>query len=501
MTTACTVALADPDNPETSFTVGDLVLGPGVSSAGSRSLLRSVAECEAAGLVLRRGETGASNALAGEAELLRVPLYWLRSEVRWTELHRQLLEAHSPTPIVADDALADLAQTIATLTGGLVTIEDMSARVLAYSRSSDEVDDLRRLSILGRSGPAEYLSLLREWGVYDRLATPEQVVEIAEHPEWGVRPRLAVGVFAGERQLGTIWVQQGQNDFPPHAQRALLGAARVTASQLVGQRRSGSASDAPDVLRKVLDGSIGHLGERDSNAPRPSERWMKRPCAVAVFEFIGGSADINEQQLQLDELARIITLHTAAYRRNALVTQLADRIYALLPELDEATGSSSAIPVLREAVATARSHLHRTVRSVIGPVVASVVVAGDSRRSADLGLSVAGDQPVTTFESVRPYLVAEAVTDMLANRPDLHDPQISDLVSTRPELAMTLLRYLDCGSDVARVAEDLKIHATTVRYRLRKATELTDHGLHSAEDRLAIHLQLRLAAQRMTVTE
>jgi DNA-binding PucR family transcriptional regulator len=156
--------------------------------------------------------------------------------------------------------------------------------------------------------------------------------------------------------------------------------------------------------------------------------------------------------------------------------------------------------VLGEAVATARSHLHRTVRSVIGPVVASVAVASSSRRSADLGLSVAGDQPVTTFESVRPYLVAEAVTDMLAKRPDLHDPQLSDLIGTRPELALTLLRYLDSGCDVAQVANDLKIHATTVRYRLRKAMELTDHGLHNAEDRLAIHLQLRLA-QRMAVIE
>src|SRR6185437_11122808 len=161
--------------------------------------------------------------------------------VSWRQLHAALtarLDRSRP----AGDELADLAQTIATLTGGLVTIEDTAARVLAYSRSSDEVDELRRLSILGRSGPAGYLALLREWGVYDRLATPEEVVEIAEHPATGMRRRLAIGVFAGERQLGTIWVQQGSTEFGPHARQALLGAARLTAEQLIGGGLAGRGS-------------------------------------------------------------------------------------------------------------------------------------------------------------------------------------------------------------------------------------------------------------------
>ncbi|MDQ1739633.1 MAG: hypothetical protein QOE53_1285, partial [Pseudonocardiales bacterium] len=244
---ATAVAVADPQDPGAPLAAGELVLGLGIGPAGAAELLASARAGGAAAVLLRRPPATEQNEQA-ELERLaaaeQVQLDWLDARYGWNELHRQLLNRLAPA-IRADDELAELAQTIATLTGGLVTIEDTSSRVLAYSRSTDEVDELRRLSILGRSGPAQYLALLREWGVYDRLASSEEVVEIAEHPESGVRRRLAVGVFAGERQLATIWLQQGSGDFEPHAEQALLGAARITAAQLVSRgRRPAGAQDA-----------------------------------------------------------------------------------------------------------------------------------------------------------------------------------------------------------------------------------------------------------------
>ncbi|MDQ2959290.1 MAG: PucR family transcriptional regulator, partial [Actinomycetota bacterium] len=230
--TGRTVGLAEHDQPSGQLVEGEIVLGIGLADQSAARLLQAAGEARAAAVILRGPSRSALTELAGRAG---IELHWLPAAVSWRELHQRLSARLSPPAVRGDDELADLAQTIAVLTGGLVTIEDTSARVLAYSRSSDEVDELRRLSILGRSGPPDYLALLREWGVYDRLAGSEEVVEIAEHPGSGVRRRLAVGVFAGDRQLGTIWVQQGSADFGPHAEQALLGAARLTAVQLVSQ--------------------------------------------------------------------------------------------------------------------------------------------------------------------------------------------------------------------------------------------------------------------------
>lgn len=406
--------------------------------------------------------------------------------VSWRQLHAALSARLDRPPMIADDELADLAQTIATLTGGLVTIEDMAARVLAYSRSSDEVDELRRLSILGRSGPADYLALLREWGIYDRLATPDEVVEIAEHPATGVRRRLAVGVFAGDRQLGTIWVQQGAAEFGAHARQALLGAARLTADQLVGRGRqprdAAPAARLADLLAGRTDPESLGLG-RDAG----------RPCAVAVL--LPGAVDGGpaEQTQRLDELAAIVTVQAAAFRRHALVGRVGNRLLMLLPALGAPEAEATleqAEAMLEQTVTVIRRHLDPAARASLGPIVPTVAQAAESARRAELVRSVQADEPVLSFSRARNRLLIRAVRDFLEEQADLADPRVAELISRDAASADTLLRYLDTGSDVGRVAAELAVHPTTVRYRLRRTSTALGIDLADPTDRLAIQLQL-----------
>ncbi|CAM5678370.1 hypothetical protein SALBM135S_09396 [Streptomyces alboniger] len=85
--------------------------------------------------------------------------------------------------------LFSLAQTVATLTQGVVSVEDGAHRVVAYAGSGDEADELRRHSLLGRNCPEPYLALLRRLGVYQRVRAGEEVVMVAEQPEPGARRR------------------------------------------------------------------------------------------------------------------------------------------------------------------------------------------------------------------------------------------------------------------------------------------------------------------------
>jgi DNA-binding PucR family transcriptional regulator len=475
------VAVADPQEPGAPLAAGELVLGVGIGPADAAALLASARAAGAAGVLLRRpagrAEAAAVDRLAASEQ---VRLEWLAAGHGWNELHRQLLHRLSPPALRADDELAELAQTIATLTGGLVTIEDTSARVLAYSRSSDEVDELRRLSILGRSGPAPYLALLREWGVYDRLSSSEEVVEIAEHPESGVRRRLAVGVFAGQRQLATIWLQQGSGDFEPHAEQTLLGAARITAAQLVSRGRRPAGSE--------LAALLGIAGEAPPRLPARLGRVAGQPCAVAVVEAGAGTGDLAAAESRLDELAAIVTVHGVAYRRGALVEQLDGRIYLLLPALETVT---SATVMLRRAMAAVRRHLDPAARAAIGPMVDSVAEAGSSRRGAELALGVAQTGPVVSFDSVRSRLLISEIENCLARQTHLVDPRITSVISTDPDGARTLLNYLETGSDVGRVASQMHLHPTTVRYRLRRVGQAIGIDLSDGPDRFAVHVQLR----------
>jgi len=138
------VVILDPDDAPDSR-AGDLVL---VIGARGRS---------AAGHVRAAGKRGATAVAVKDAEPLRqtaadagVALLDVRAEVRWEQLEslsRNVVSAARGTADAdAGEVLGDLfslAQTIAALTGGSVSIEDTANRVLAYSRSSDEVDEPR----------------------------------------------------------------------------------------------------------------------------------------------------------------------------------------------------------------------------------------------------------------------------------------------------------------------------------------------------------------------
>src|SRR5699024_8618340 len=94
-------------------------------------------------------------ALRTEAEEAGLALLAVRSEVRWDQLQSVCRNIIDNARLASADDLTEssgdlfsMAQTIARLTGGLVSIEDPASRVLAYS-SGAEVDELRRLSVLG----------------------------------------------------------------------------------------------------------------------------------------------------------------------------------------------------------------------------------------------------------------------------------------------------------------------------------------------------------------
>ena len=68
----------------------------------------------------------------------------------------------------------------------------------------------------------------------------------------------------------------------------------------------------------------------------------------------------------------------------------------------------------------------------------------------------------------------------------LRDPAHAPLVDT-------LEAYLDLAGDARATAEALSLHRATMYYRLNRIEEITGARLKTGDDRLALHLGLRLA--------
>ncbi|MDQ2706342.1 MAG: helix-turn-helix domain-containing protein [Actinomycetota bacterium] len=505
------VAILDPDDDSRDHH-DELVLVIGVRGRESVPVLRAAARSGASVVAVK--DSAAARGSAGSLANLDsgVALLVVRPAVRWDQLVmllRERLDAaelqHHPVrpgPIGIGNDLFALAEDTALATGGIVTIEDAGNRVLAYSRSDDDVDELRRLSILGWQGPEPYLRMLREWGVFDRLRAGEQVVHVEEHPEIGIRARLAVGIRAGNRYLGTIWVQQRGARVAPRAEEALVGAARLAAAEIL-RRRTGSAlgrGSRQDLLtgRASPDLVAGRLGLDPNTA------------ALVVGFGAQVSPDASARELHREQALGLVAVYATAHHRHALVGLVGDRVYAVLPgDRTCPPAQAGVLSWVRHAVEMLRARTGNDVCTGIGLPARELSGVAEARSEADRVLDAllrrggghsGGGQSVATIGELRSEVLLAEALDLLAGRPELGHPGVAALAAHDAErggeLVSSVMTYLDSLGDVSAAAAALNVHPNTLRYRLRRARKLSGIDLDDPSERLACHLQLLLVSRR-----
>ncbi len=399
--------------------------------------------------------------------------------------------------------LFGLARTVAALTNGMVSIEDDRSVVLAYSASDDTADEVRRMSILGREGPADYLRRLREWGVFDRLRRTDEVVEVPADVGLGLRRRLVVSIRAlddpaaadatGIRPvLGTIWVQEGHQPLSRDAQAALRGASAV-AARLITRSLNAPSNEAMQIQRL--------LGARGGGVDVPSlaaalSISMSGPAVVIGFTALDG-----ERSSSLAELSSALRLHASAYARESLVTVIGTRVYVLLPRT---TSPSGVTAWTGRTIERLRAHSGVDLRAAVAAPVANLADVGAARVEVDRVLDATGpDRRVTTLADSRTPVLLGEITDLIAGRDDLRDPRVAALVDYDQRhgssMRASVEEYLRYSGDVRTAAEALRIHPNTLRYRIGRAEALLDLDLADPAARLLVELQL-MVLRRLDTT-
>lgn len=508
------VAILDPDD-EFRDHHDELVLIIGVRGREALSLLRAAARSRAAAVAVKTGPAAAGD-LAAAAEAAGIALLAVGPQVRWDQLASLLRERLETAELVSlpgggpasdssGEALFALAEATALVTGGIVSIEDAGNRVLAYSRSDDAVDELRRLSILGWQGPESYMRMLREWGVLDRLRDGERVVRVDARPELGVRARLAVGIRAGSRYLGTIWVQQRfapeSAPFAERAEEALVGASRLAAAEILRRRTGAGPASGDAQLVELLTGR--------ANTDLVAGRLGLDPSATALVVGFGGPVepDVPVRELHHDQLRSVVSVYATAYHRTALITAHEHRVYAVLSGVRPGAGPDD--PALRawvrHAVEMARGQTGVAWWAGISAPVPSLAGLSSAHTEVDRvldALARAGavrgaNPPVAGISELRTELLLGELLDLLAARPELGSPGVGALVADDAErggaLVGSVLAYLDALGDVRTAAAGLHVHPNTLRHRLRRARTVSGIDLDQPRERIACHLQLLLA--------
>ncbi len=360
------------------------------------------------------------------------------------------------------DQVQDLVDTVAELTGAPVTLEDRDLLLVASSGHDDDIDDVRRRSILRRRSDPRVQELFAGFGIA-RATGPLRIPGDAAS---GRLARWCLPVRWRGVTYGYLWL------LDPHE--------RVREEHL-------------DRVRDALDLVAAHLATRARTADRTT--W-------AVGELL--STDAGSRARAVEELQRdgLLTPTVAVVAIAPVDGGPTGAVNGWLlprggpvrrrrpprgPRRPDAAGGRDVAE--RAAAALVSQHPGGLAVGVSGVVAAGSAHTGWQQADAALRSGGAGVREWERLGALRlhalgdPAALADVVLDERARR----------LLATEPDLVLTARTYLDLAGSAQRTAEALSIHRQTLYYhRLRRITAVSGFDLDDGRDRLALHLALVL---------
>lgn len=489
----------------------DVVLAVGVAadSDGARGLLSAAAGADVAAVVFQIDDYAPASLIA-HANAVGATVVGISAEMPWGHLYTLIRNAvamavtsEKSLPGVALGDLSALANAIATVAGGPVTIEDRQSRVLAYSSTGGTVDGARQQTILDRRVPAEWVKRHQETGIFAQLLSCGDPIEVPAEADLGYRRRLAIAVRAGSEYLGSIWLAETEEGFAPDAADALRQVAPVASVHLLHYQavQAAECEMRTEALRHLLDGYIvPDRLLRDRLGLEPTE-----PVTVLAIRAPELSRlSPGQRQRALD----VVAIECSAFGCQATCEFMHDAVYALIPT-PLGVQDEDLCRVARRCLDSLSKLTKPPIWAGIGGTAASVEHTSRSRAEADQVLQVLSARDgevsaVASISEVQSSVVLLEIVDALRDRPQAYAGKINALIehdnARGAHFIETLGAYLDAFGDSALASQLLQIHPNTLRYRLRRLAELGNIDLSSPDERLALHIQLRLLANQQNGT-
>lgn len=227
------------------------------------------------------------------------------------------------------------------------------------------------------------------------------------------------------------------------------------------------------------------------------------PFVAAVYR----AASAGGVALPLDALVPLVRDDLARRQVAGVVGQFVDMMVALYPVENQA-----AMPRLKRLIEDTRVQL--ASRTPSGRVSAGISrpVQGlrglrDAHREAKDAVSIAneiGEREQTTFYGdLKLYQLLLAFKDRnLDQMRRFYEEILAPLVEhdgrKQGDLIRTLAGFFDANGNLAKAASDLDVHRNTLVYRLDRISELTGLNLEDADNRLILHIALKI--QRVLAT-
>jgi PucR C-terminal helix-turn-helix domain len=381
---------------------------------------------------------------------------------------------------VFEQQLQVIAERLADALQRSVIIDDASLRPVAVSAQTGLVDASRVEAVLQRRTSPRVRQMLTERGIF-KAREPVSIPAL----EPASLPRLCLPLLHRDQLLGFLWLIDEPSLTAAQIQRAEAAAAQ--ASRLLRQRAARQAADFDTFA--ALASALLQAGERGRAAAArkltdQAALTGSPPYALALIRHLvadgpaGGPDDLLRAagDLRRRALPGSFVLATPGPRELVAITTrdatgpLRDAVRAVPgpPLVIGTAGAAAALEAVHAELDSAR----------YAAEVAAAVPAFD--RAADWG--ELGSYAVFEYlprDPAAPERICPGITALLTERSGMYEA--------------TIRAYLDCGGNAQQAAARLHIHRTTLYWRLARVTDLLAVDLSRGDDRLKLHLAVKLA--------
>ncbi len=397
--------------------------------------------------------------------------------------------------------LQRLVEALAAELGRPVVLEDRRQRLIAYSQHDEPLDGVRRETILQRHTTPEVIAELRRSGI----ATSQVPVRIPGNRDLDLLPRVCVPLWHAEVLLGYLWFVDADatmrdEDLDRAMQRGGDFALELYRENLVGEL---SRRREEEALRNLL---LAESDARREAAATLVELGVFAPdgpvVALVAQPVRDVEAPVEPELLRLAIEQALVLTRREAGSRDAL--HLVRHDHGLL--VVAATGRVGRPPVAAHGQTLVRA-LQRAVaglpgrgRVVVGmgeprPSLELVLESYEqARQAARLAVSLPGVGPLAEWRELGVYRALAQLSAEQLGAGLLH-PGLEALLAASEDqlLARTLETYLDLAGNVGATASALQLHRTSLYHRLRRIEQVAQADLADGNERLALHLGLKIA--------
>nr|MDT0660521.1 helix-turn-helix domain-containing protein [Micromonospora sp. DSM 115978] len=396
--------------------------------------------------------------------------------------------------------LQRIVDTVAARIGRPALIEDRWQRVVVYSEHTGLMDDVRRSSILRRHTTPEVIAWFRQAGIMKA----REPVRTPACPDLDLLPRVCVPIRHRDVLLGFVWfidadgamseadiatvtdtvvdlslVLYRENLLGELASQREVEAARALLAEAAETRDQAVRSLLADGV-VAADGSstalVAQLVPEPGQPPGEVARIALEGALVASRRWIGARE----------------TLHLVRHDHGVLLLRAGQLTGRSAP--DAAAGQ------LSQSLRSATRGLPAVSRTVVGvgaprPRLADAVDSyGEALRAARVGARLPTLGRILRWSELGIYRVLSQMDNRHLDLAGVH-PGLERLLrdDTNRVLLETLEAYLDLAGNVHATAERLRLHRTTLYYRLQRVEQLADTDLKDGNERLCLHLALKLA--------